>query len=203
MQLDIPNRFESERLTLRSYQDGDEIIFLDMLKNGNREYLDELLGPISQATDIDEVKSYLNELIIDWNTRKRFVLSYWLKDSAKYLGHIWIEPQSWNLLIFEIGWFVVIDKQGEGFATEAARCALKFLFIHLNAQKIIVTVRDHGEFKTKSVGIAKKCGFVQEGYSRNSVRIFTSKGSGPIVGEYHFVLLRSEAAANRLCANLK
>ncbi|MHA1946381.1 MAG: GNAT family N-acetyltransferase [Candidatus Hodarchaeales archaeon] len=59
---------------------------------------------------------------------------------------MWIEPKNWDLFIFEIGWFVVINKQRKGFPTEATHCALKFLFQHLNAQKVIVTVRDHDEF---------------------------------------------------------
>ncbi|MHA1967814.1 MAG: GNAT family N-acetyltransferase [Candidatus Hodarchaeales archaeon] len=193
MRSDFPNRFETERLKLRPYQDGDDRIFLEMLNKGNREYLDELLGPISQTMDINEVKTYLNQLVTDWFTKKRFVLSYWSKNSIEYLGHIWIEPKNWELFIFEIGWFVVIDKQGKGFPTEATRCALKFLFRHLKAQKVIVTVRDHGEYKVKSIKIAKKCGFIQEGFSRNSVQIFNFKGPGAIVGVYHFGLLRSEA----------
>lgn len=193
MRSDFPNRFETEKLKLRPYQDGDERIFLEMLKKGNREYLDELLGPISQTTGINEVKTYLRQLATDWVTKKRFVLSYWLKNSMEYLGHIWIEPKNWDLFIFEIGWFVVINKQGKGFPTEATYCALKFLFQYLNAQKVIVTVRDHGEFKAKSIKIAKKHGFIQEGFSRNSVLIVNSKGPGAIVGVYHFGLLRSEA----------
>jgi RimJ/RimL family protein N-acetyltransferase len=147
MRSDFPNRFETEKLKLRPYQDGDERTFLEMLNNGNREYLDELLGPISQTTDINEVKTYLRQLAADWVAKKRFVLSYWLKNSMEYLGHIWIEPKNWDLFIFEIGWFVVINNQGKGFPTEASSCALKFLFQHLYAQKVIVTVRDHGEFK--------------------------------------------------------
>jgi len=193
MLLDLPNGFETERLILRPYQDGDEKIFLEMLDKGNRVYLDELLGPISQTIDINEIKTTLRQLAADWVAKNRFVLSYWSKNSLEFLGHIWIEPKNWDLCIFEIGWFVVIDKQGKGFPTEAARGALKFLFQHLRAQKVIVTVRDHGEYKDKSIKIAKKCGFIREGFSRDSVQIVSSKGSEAIVGVYHFGLLRSEA----------
>ncbi|MHA2032971.1 MAG: GNAT family N-acetyltransferase [Candidatus Kariarchaeaceae archaeon] len=193
MRSDFPDQFETENLKLRPYQDGDERIFFKMLNNGNREYLDELLGPISQTTDIDEVKTYLRQLAADWVAKRRFVMSYWLKSSLEYLGHIWIEPKNYDLFIFEIGWFVVINKQGKGFPSEATNCALKFLFQHLNAQKVIVTVRNHGEFKIKSIKIAKKYGFLQEGFIHNSVQIFNSKGPGAIVGVYHFGLLRSEA----------
>lgn len=193
MRSDVPKQFETGNLKLRPYQDGDERLFLEMLNNGNREYLDELLGPISQTTDINEVRTYLGQLETDWTAEKRFILSYWLKSSSEYLEHIWIEPKNRDLNIFEIGWFVVINKQGKGFPSEATHCALKFLFQHLNARKVIVTGRDHGEFKTKSIKIAKKYGFTQEGFIRNSVQIHNSKGSGVIVGVYYFGPLRSEA----------
>jgi hypothetical protein len=83
MRSDFPSKFETKYLKLRPYQDGDERIFLEMLNKGNREYLDELLGPISQTTDINEVKTYLGQLAADWVTKKDF-LSYWLKNSFEY-----------------------------------------------------------------------------------------------------------------------
>ena len=190
---DVPDRFETEKLILRPYQDGDEVTFLEMLNNDNRKYLDELLGTISQAIDLNQIKMYLRQLKSDWTAKNRFVLSYWLKNSSEYLGHIWIEPKNWDLLIFEIGWFVVKNQQGKGFATEAAKIAIGFLFNNLKAKKITANVRDHGKYKEKSIRIVKRCGFKQEGYSRESVQISNSKGSGPIVGVYHYGLLRSEA----------
>ncbi len=193
MLLDFANEFETKRLILRPYKDGDEVGFLKILEDGNREHLDELLGPVSQTTDLIEIKIYIRQLAADWTSRTRFVLSYWEKHTSAYLGHIWIEPKDWDLSIFEIGWFVVKDRQGEGLATEATKTGLKFLFGDLKAHKVIVTVRDHGKYKEKSFGLAKRCGFRQEGYTRDSVQIFSSKGPGPIVGVYHFGLLRTEA----------
>ena len=193
MLLDLANEFETNRLILRPYKDGDEAAFLKMLENGNREYLDELLGSVSQTTDLTEIKIYIRQLTADWASRTRFVLSYWEKQSSVYLGHIWIEPKDWDLSIFEIGWFIVKDRQGEGLATEATKGGLKFLFGNLKAHKVMVTVRNHGKYKEKSFSLAKRCGFKEEGYIRDSVQIFSSKGPGPIVGVYHFGLLRTEA----------
>ncbi|MFX0205400.1 MAG: GNAT family N-acetyltransferase [Candidatus Hodarchaeota archaeon] len=193
MLLDLPNEFETDRLILRPYKDGDEVDFLKMLENGNREYLDELLGPVSQTTDLTEIKIYIRQLSADWVSRTRFVLSYWEKQSSVYLGHIWIEPKDWDLPIFEIGWFIVKNRQGEGLATEATKKGLKILFGNLKAHKVIVTVRNHGSYKEKSFSLSKRCGFKEEGYIRDSVQIFSSKGPGPIVGVYHFGLLRTEA----------
>ncbi|MHA2224829.1 MAG: GNAT family N-acetyltransferase [Candidatus Hodarchaeales archaeon] len=113
MFFEVPDRFETEEFILRPYRDGDEVAFLEMLNNNNWEYLDEFLVLISQAIDLNLIKIYLRQLKADWSSRNRFVLSYWLKSSSEYLGHIWVEPKNWDLFIFEIGWFVVKNQQGK------------------------------------------------------------------------------------------
>jgi RimJ/RimL family protein N-acetyltransferase len=191
--LDLPSKLETQRLILRPYQDGDEVKFLEMLRNGNREYLDELLGPISQSDDLLGVKIYLRKHSIDWTARNNFVLSYWEKSTNNYLGHIWIEPDDWEIGLFEIGWFIIKLRQGEGLATEATIESLIFLFKFLKANKAKVTIRDHGSYKNKSIALVKRCGFKQEGFLRNCVQVFNSQGPGPTVGVYYFGLLRTEA----------
>jgi RimJ/RimL family protein N-acetyltransferase len=192
MTQELPNELETKRLILRPYKDGDEDHFFEMLQKGNREYLDELLGPISQEKKIEKVKEYLQDLIADWKSGKRFVLSYWDKITNGYLGHIWIEPINWELRIFEVGWFVIQQQQNKGYSTESARTAFAFIFQHLNANKIVVTVRDYGKYKEQSKKIAIKCGCILEGFIRQSVQIITSRGAGSVVGVYHYGLLKSE-----------
>lgn len=190
---DIQDFYETKRLIIRPYRSGDEIAFLEMLTNGNRQYLDELLGSIVQEEDIEKIKKYVQERNKDWKTEKRFVMSYWEKKNKIYLGHIWIEPQDRNLRIYEIGWFIRKKRQGEGLATEAVRKALEFVFSILKASKAVVTVREHGIYKEKSKKLAKRCGFKPEGIIRQSVQIFNSEGPGPIVDVFHYGILRNEA----------
>jgi RimJ/RimL family protein N-acetyltransferase len=191
--LDLPSKLETQRLILRPYQDGDEVKFLEMLRNGNRDYLDGLLGHISQYDDLLDVKIYLRERSIDWRAKNKFVLSYWEKSTNNYLSHIWIEPDNWDIRLFEIGWFVIKLRQGEGLATEATIESLIFLFKFLKANKVKVTIRDHGLYKNKSIALAKRCGFKQEGFFRDCVKVFSSQGPGPTMGVYYFGLLRTEA----------
>lgn len=188
----LPEVLETDRLLLRPYQAGDATNFLEMLNEGNRDYLDELLGPISQETDLEKIETYVQNLASNWISLERFILSYWLKTSKQLLGHIWIEPQNWEIGTFVVGWFVTMQNQGQGYATEAVECAIEFIFRDLKGQKINVTVRNHGKYREKSKRIAERCGFSHEGFIRHSVRIHTSKGAGPIVGEFHYGLLRSE-----------
>jgi hypothetical protein len=45
-----------------------------MLNAGNREYLDELLGPISQTHDISKIRNSIIKLTNDWKE----IVSYYL-----------------------------------------------------------------------------------------------------------------------------
>ncbi|MFX0210187.1 MAG: GNAT family N-acetyltransferase [Candidatus Hodarchaeota archaeon] len=188
MLLDLPSELETERLILRPYQVGDGLHFLDML-NRNREYLGELLGPITESNELDDIKIYIRKLAADWIIRNRFVLSFWEKDSSKYLGHIWIEPLDWRVPNFELGWFITAEYQGKGLTTEAANAAVAFIFKNLKAEKVTVKVREIGPHYEKSKRIAKKCGFIEEGKLRNSVRThFEDK----LVNETYYGLLKGE-----------
>ena len=190
--IDLKFKTTTNRLVLRPYLDGDEKDFYSMIINDNREHLDELLGSIAQAESEKKIKESIISLSNDWEENTRYVLSYWDKRANTYYGHIWIEPVDSSISNYEIGWFIDKHFQGQGYVTEAAKGALKFLFMDLKANKVIVRVRDHGLYKNKSIAIATRCGFKVEGFLRKSVQVFTSKGPGPIVGEHYYGLLREE-----------
>ncbi len=192
MLLELPSKLETERLIMRPYQAGDGLSFLKMLKR-NKEYLGELLGPITESNDIDEIEIYIRKLAADWIVRNRFILSFWDKTSLKYLGHIWIEPLDWRIPNFELGWFIDKEYQGKGYTTEAAKGALAFIFKNLNANKITVKVREHGQYYKKSKRIAERCGFVKEGKLRNSVR---THFDNLLVNETYYGLLKEEIKEN-------
>ena len=188
MLLKLSAKLETERLVLRPYQAGDGFFFYKMLRE-NREHLGELLGPITESNDLDEVEVYIRKLASDWIARNRFVLSFWEKASNNYLGHIWIEPLDWRIPNFEMGWFIVKNYQGRGLTTEAAKTALEFVFNELKAHRVTVKIREHGPHYEKSRRISKRCGFVKEGLIRDSVRTHFDH---LLVNELIYGLLREE-----------
>ncbi|MHA2249640.1 MAG: GNAT family N-acetyltransferase, partial [Candidatus Kariarchaeaceae archaeon] len=186
--LSLPLSIESERLFLRPYQHGDGQSFFKMLEDGNREYLDELLGGISKAVDSNETEKWVADLAHDWEIKERFVLGIWDKFNETYYGHIWIEPINWELPHFEIGWFVDKNHQGKGIITEATRRSIKFIFDDLQGQNIRVRVRDHGLYAQRSINIAERCNFRKEGLLRDTVKL----DDGSIISEHYFSLLKTE-----------
>jgi aminoglycoside 6'-N-acetyltransferase len=120
----------------------------------------------------------------EWLARDRFVMGIWLKRENKYVGEIWIEPQQWDVPSFEIGWFLDQGYLRRGIATKAARRALSFLFMDLQAHKVIATTRDTN---LRSIKLAERLGFRREGHLRES-RI----DKGQRYGLLYYGMLRTE-----------
>jgi len=112
-------------------------------------------------------------------------MGIWLKSSGKYIGHVWIEPNKWEVPSFELGWFLERLHQGQGIATEAAKAAIRFIFIHLKAYKIIVITRDDN---LKSYKLAESLGFIKEGHLREHI----IKKNGTRVGLLYYGMLKNE-----------
>lgn len=184
MLLEIPSRLETERLIMRPYQKGDGVPYFSLLED-NREHLKEHVDSATTVTDEEEAEIKIRELAADWVGRTRFVMSVWEKVSDTYIGEIWIEPANWDVPSFEIGWFLDRKYEGKGFATEAVKASLTFLFEDLNAHKVIAKAR---ETNVKSFRLAERCGFVKEGLLRDNAR----KRDNTLVGLLCYGMLESE-----------
>jgi RimJ/RimL family protein N-acetyltransferase len=121
---------------------------------------------VSEAKDVkteDDAEERIRQMMADWEARKRFVMTIWLKESGTQIGQIWIEANRWDVPSFELGWFLDTGYWGIGYATEATKCAMEFIFKDLNAHKIVVITRDYNE---RSYRLAERLGFLKEGHFR-------------------------------------
>ena len=85
----------------------------------------------------------------------------------------------------ELGYFLVRDATGQGFATEAARAALGYAFTHLEVSRVDLQCRADN---LASQRVAERCGFRLEGRQRLRHRL----KSGALVDRLWYGLLRSE-----------
>ena len=168
MLLEIPSSLETERLLIRCYQHGDGKSLFSLVDK-NREHLKGHADYATEIMDETQAEIKIRELAANWVARTRFVMGIWEKDNIHtYVGEIWIEPAKWDVPSFEIGWFLDKDHEGKGFATEAAKASIAFLFEDLNAHKVVAKAR---ETNTKSCRVAERCGFVKEGLLRDNARV--------------------------------
>ncbi len=189
MLLDVPSKLETERLLLRPYKPGDGQ-WLHVIFQENESHLRDSIEGVKAGLGLDltnstEAEIFVRRLKADWAARKRFIFGIWKKAADRYIGDIWIESQDWDVPLHEIGYFLVKDQMGNGFATEATKAALTFVFKHLNSNKASLTCDEDNE---RAYRVAERCGFIREGCLRGQVK----RRDGTLVGKLCYGMLRTE-----------
>ena len=189
MLLDVPSKLETERLLLRPYKPGDGR-WLHVVFQENEVHLAESIEGVKAGLGLDltnstEAEIFVRQLGADWAARKRFIFGIWEKATDGYVGDVWIESQDWDVPLHEIGYFVVKEHLSKGFATEATKAALKFVFKHLKSNKASLTCDEDNE---RAYRVAERCGFIREGCLRGQVK----RRDGTLVGKLCYGMLRTE-----------
>jgi ribosomal-protein-serine acetyltransferase len=181
--LDIPERFESDRLLISVYENGDGKEFYQLIQS-NYNHLQEEVGEARELKSIEDAEEYVRHKRVAWISRERLVPKIVEKSTGKMIGQLWIEPE-WDRVIFEIGYFVEERSQGKGYITEAVRVMADFLFRGLGANKLEIHTK---ATNSNSIGVAKRCGFTKEAQIRERGRT----NEGVVVDLLIFGLLKSE-----------
>jgi ribosomal-protein-serine acetyltransferase len=186
MLLDIPARFETERLTIRCYEAGDgPLYYATGVRNCDHLQRYESGNVILTAKTEQEAETLVRELHADWVARNCFFMGAFDKETCEFVAQIYVGVVNWDLPEFTIGYFVDKDHEGQGFVTEAVQAALRFIFEHLRAHRVRL---EANETNTRSRRVAERCGFVQEGQLRQNRR----NPDGSFSGDVLYGLLRSE-----------
>jgi len=183
--LELSEILETDTLVIRKYRRGDGEQYNALFeRNNNRDLLKEYVDEATEITTTEEAEIKIREHAAEWEARTRFVMGLWLRTEELYIGQIWIEPKNWEVPLFELGYLLDYGYHGRGFAFEAAKLSLRFLFDELHAHKVIILTRNTNE---KSWRLAERLGFVREGHPREC-RI----ENGRRWGHYHYGMLVGE-----------
>jgi ribosomal-protein-serine acetyltransferase len=181
--LEIPERFETERLFISNYEQGDGGEFYQLLQS-NSNHLQEEVSDSYTLKSIEDAEEYVRFKRIAWFSRERFVPKIVEQATGRMIGQLWIEPK-WDRMIFEIGYFIEEKSQGNGYVTEAVKKMIEILFTELDANRLEIHTK---ATNLKSIGIAERCGFTKEAQLRERGRT----NDGEIVDMQIYGLLRSE-----------
>jgi RimJ/RimL family protein N-acetyltransferase len=186
MLLEIPDGFETERLHVRRYRAGDGAAYFKMAQHNRQHLLPfESGNPVLSLSSEDDAESLVREFSARWALRSHFFAGAWNKENNLFVAQIYVGVVNWDLPEFEIGFFADVDHEGQGYVTEAVSGMLRFLFGHLQAQRVRLRCSDANP---RSYRVAERCGFVREGHLRQNQRL----PDGTFGGEYYYGLLRAE-----------
>jgi len=129
------------------------------------EIVDNLSDLFLHAHSLNETERFLNGVLEGTlENQKNFVIAD--KQTEDYIGQIDIIGIDWKNSVAEMG--IVIGKKdylGKGFGTEAVRLLQYFVFERLNLNRLQLSVHD---YNTRAYKCYLKCGFIEEGRSRQS-----------------------------------
>lgn len=185
LQIEPSTQIESDRLIIRKYEKGDgKELFALLERNDNRTFLKDHVDEATDVKSLEDAEKRVRKLSSFWDDRTRFVMGIWLKKNNEYIGNIWIEPKWWEVPSFEIGYFLDKGFTAKGYATEATRRSIEFIFEELKAHKVILITRDTNE---RSYKLAERLKFVKEGHFRES-----NKEDERRFGLLYFGMLKTE-----------
>lgn len=126
----------------------------------------------------------LQQIIAGYDNEIEPVLLWGIFFDNKLIGTISIEDWNTTHKWCELGWGVNPKYQKQGFAYEAVKAVMMYIFDDLKMNRVSVVIWDGNE---DSKRLAKKLGFVEEGISRQA----RYKGD-KFIDLYHYGILKSE-----------
>lgn len=144
----------TERLRLRALRNEDFEAYAAM--HADAEVMRFITGaPMSR----EDAWRHFAMLIGHWTLRGFGMWAVEELATGAFVGRIGFhQPEGWP--DFELGWALAREFQGRGYATEAARSALAYGFLHMGREHVISMI--HRE-NTRSMAVAYRLGEVPEG----------------------------------------
>ena len=186
MNQNLPERFETERLIVRSYEAGDGPMYFDAARR-NRNHLQryESGNILMTLRDEQEAERTVQELADDWRERRCYFMGAFSKEDGAFAAQIYVGMFKRDPLEFIVGYIADCDHEGHGVVSEALRGVLCFVFERLGAHRVRIHCDETNE---RSRRVAERCGFVREGVTREDTR----SPEGILTGTVVYGLLRRE-----------
>jgi RimJ/RimL family protein N-acetyltransferase len=122
----------TERLLLRRWRASDREPFAAM--NADPAVVEHLQGPMSRGRSDD----FVDRIEAHWDEHGWGLWAVEVVGGAPFVGYVGLWPASFLAEgMVEVGWRLAAEHWGHGYATEAAREALRFGFTDVGLEEIV------------------------------------------------------------------
>jgi len=169
--LNLPDQIETERLVMRAPRPGDA----PLIHTAIQESLDHLQPwmPWARADEtVDDLESHLRMMAARFLTREDLPLMLWRKSDGLYVGGSGLHRMDWSVPCFEIGYWVRVSLEDQGYVTEAVNGITQFAFAVLAAERLEIRCDTRN---VRSAAVAQRAGYKLEGTLRRDSRDPTGK----------------------------
>ena len=171
----------TERLLLRSLRENDvEAIYnyrSDSIANQYQGWIPKTINDVN-----DFIKNRVSPVIDIVDTWYQFVIIK--KDQNNLIGDIGVHFLDADKKQVELGCTLDKDYQGKGYATEALREIINYLFQDLEKRRIVTSIDPRN---IKSIGLVERLCFKKEAHFRESLLI-----NGEWVDDLVYAILKDE-----------
>ena len=160
---DFPERFETERLLIRSPMPGDG----PGLHAAVRESMNELLPWMPWTREhgsVDDSEASARRARVRFLERTELRMHLFLRETGTLVGSSGLHRIDWSVPKFEIGYWCRTSFAGRGYTTEAVRGIADFAFDALDAKRVEIRC---DPLNRTSARVAERAGFRLEGELRN------------------------------------
>ncbi len=155
---DVPERFESDRLLIRTPLPGDGVE-LHAAITESREELRPWMPWAHPDETVEDVEANVRQSRAEYLARRDLRLHLYALDGGTLVGSSGLHRIDWTVPRFEIGYWIRTSMTGRGFATEAIRRIADFAFVDLDAERVEIWCDAANE---RSAAVAKHAGFAFE-----------------------------------------
>jgi len=160
----------AERIHLACYQETDAPSLWELIARNHDRLIESFPILLSTVRDEASAREFIRGLMSDFAERKRFGFSIRKSDDSTIIGHCIIRDIDWSVPKAEIGYWIDDGHQGKGYAREAVETLVNFAFKTLELKKLFLRALPQNR---RSLDLAEKCGFSQEGYLRDEFKTGT------------------------------
>jgi RimJ/RimL family protein N-acetyltransferase len=161
---DFPDRFETERLLIRSPMPGDGAGVYAVVTESLEELRPWMPWARNELT-VDVEEENMRRARAAFLERSDLMLLLFLKGTNTLVGGSGLHRIDWSVPRFEIGYWCRTRLSGQGYATEAVRGIAGFAFDTLGARRVEIRC---DSLNRRSARVAERAGFRPEGELRNA-----------------------------------
>lgn len=161
-------RLETENLIIRTYNKNDAQNLYETLNDKKvLEYIPE--DPISIEQAHAAIDWLISNYKLDLDTDYKYSFAIELKADGKYVGWCGFGYLDYDKEQKEIYYTLKSEYWGNGYATEATRALVSYIFEELNLEKIVAVVKPDNKASQK---VIEKLGFEKTGIIGNLPKEF-------------------------------
>jgi len=162
--MDFPDRFETERLSIRSPLPGDGPELHAAVRESIEELTPWMTWPKEHRT-IDDSEASSRRARVAFLGRSELRLHLYLRGTDTLVGSSGLQGIDWEVPKFEIGYWCRTRFAGRGYITEAVLGITAFAFDALGARRVEIRCDSRN---LASARVAERAGFELEGELRNN-----------------------------------